>query len=157
MAQQTQLTVIATPGKVQSFSPKTAFVPLEVGGDDLVEKPVYAWEKQILDLPIEEKQPSFTYELRQRQQAEMEANRVAAQLRRQKDDEAARRVEAFLAGEQQEAKRAEELRKTRLLNLEKAKMAQEEKARLKKEHDKIRRKNLQKARRKLKRQRAKKK
>ena len=127
----------------------------KAGGDD-IPKPGYEYQKQILDLPPQEKQPSYTYELRKRQQTEIEANKVAAQLRRQKEDEAARRVDAILSKEKTDAERAEKHRVARLKNLELAKMAKEESAKRQEEINKVRRKNLKKARRKLKRQRKKK-
>lgn len=123
------------------------------GGDDIKRRPKpSAWEKQVLEKQIEiERPPSPTFQLRQEQQERIATEQVAGQLRRQKEDEAARRVERMLAQEKADAARAEKNRITRLKNLELAKMAQEEQAKREAELNKVRRKNLRKARRAKKR------
>lgn len=109
--------------------------------------------KKLLDLQPIERQPSVTYQLRQEQQARLAAEAAAAELRRQREDEAARRVEALLKAEQDQKARDEANRIQRLKNLELAKMANEAEAARQAEINKARRANLRKARAKQRRMR----
>jgi hypothetical protein len=149
---------LAGIGTILAVGTLVSVTPEKLGGDDEKEKPeARVYERQLLELETVFQRPADPlFEMRMRQKQEMEAKDFAAQLDRQREEEAARRVDAYLRAEKEAQDKADRARAARLTNLAKAQIALEEKQKRQEEINRVRRKNLQKARRKLKRMRGKK-
>lgn len=146
MAQQTALSVLALPGMVHSFVAKTESEFVEITGLDKPDRKPYEYQKDMLVMEPIVRPVSPSFAMRQEQKSVMEANQVAAQLARQNEAEAGRRVNAMLAREKADKDKADRRRASSLHNLAKAQIAKEAKAQKQDEINKVRKKSLRKAR-----------